>query len=207
MFSKHLPFYFICIQRQSNTQSLLFLSLKSAKSTTVVNFLVFQRQHLQKCHHAGNIFTLLFSTLAEGRLFRQNEKQAFRCLGRRQFLQSTIVVNFLVFLRKHLQKCNYAGNIFTLLFSTLAEGRLFRQNEKQEILCFIEWQFLQSTTVVNFLVFLRKHLQKCNYAGNIFTLLFSTLAEGRLFRQNEKQEFLCFVGRQFTTRKIRQNNR
>ena len=136
-----MPFYFICIQRQRNTQSLLCLSLKSAKSTTVVNFLVFQRQHLQKCHHAGNIFTLLFSTLAEGRIFRQNEKQAFRCLGRRQFLQSTTVVNFLVFQRKHLQKCNCAGNIFTLLFSTLAEGCFFRQNEKQEFLCFVEWQF------------------------------------------------------------------
>ena len=159
-----MPFYFICNQHQSNTQNLLFLSLKSAKSTTVVNFLVFLRKHLQKCNYAGNIFTLLFSTLAEGRIFRQNEKQAFRCLGRRQFLQSTTVVNFLVFLRKHLQKCNYAGNIFTLLFSTLAEGRIFRQNEKQAFRCLGRRQFLQSTTVVNFLVFQRQHLQKCLYS-------------------------------------------
>ena len=73
--------------------------------------------------------------------------------------------------------------------------------------CFVRRQFLQSITVVNFLVFLRKHLQKCNYEWNLFTLLFSTLAGGRLFRQNEKQKFFCFVERQFTTRKIRQNNR
>ena len=124
LFSNHLPFNFICNQRQRNSQSLLCLSLKSAKSTTVVNFLVFQRQHLQKCNYAGNLFTLLFSTLAEHYFLGQNEKYEFLL-----FRQTAVFAKYhrrklFGFSAQALSKRQLRRNHFTTIFLNLGSMRI-----------------------------------------------------------------------------------